>query len=135
MLVALVVVVTPRPTDGPVAVSATTRPASAVVGVRSTAPAAAQIISVSQAPRLASFAPVPNAVAAPPATIRYGMVVADELPAGRERVHVKTAVATYGVQWGDIAFLLLDTRATVVNHAGELVAIIDDGVITVLVGR
>ncbi len=132
MLVAMVVALTPRPGSGPEAISATTRPASAETR-RPPETAGLQLISAARAPRLASFAPIPNAVSASPVTGTGTLTVARSVPDGDDVVHVNTELVTYRVTWDDLAFLVLVEPATVLNARGELVAHIVGGEIDVVV--
>lgn len=134
VLVATVVAMTPRPTAGPSAISATTKPMPVEPAAASAgAQPATQIISAMQAPRLATFAPIPNAVAATPDAGRDPVVVARSVPAGRDLVHVRTDDVTYRVAWADLAFVELIERALVFDVRGDLVARIVDGELVVLV--
>jgi hypothetical protein len=133
MLVAIVIVMTPRPTAGPNAISATTKPALTQTPVTADATSGPQIISARRAPRLASFAPIPNAIAARPVARQTTIVIARSLPADGDIVHVQTDLVTYRLAWKDLAFLELHERASVIDDRGELVARVSDGNIIVLV--
>lgn len=127
LLIGLVVAVTPRSSDAPVAVSATTMPAT----VRPQAAAPPSIAGQSQ--WLASFRPIPNAVASDPQGARNGRDVAASVPDGDDIVLVVTAQVTYRVAWEDLVFLDVADGAVVVDRDGALVARIERGAIILLV--
>lgn len=128
MVVVMIVAMTPRPASGPEAISATTRPATAQ-------PVADQqrVVTASRTAQLASFAPIPNAIAAAPVARQNTIVIARALPLDHEAVLVKTDQVTYRLGWSDVGYLGLDDRAVVLNDRGELIARIVDGDIVVLV--
>lgn len=122
MVVAMVVALTPQPGTGPEAISATTKPMLPDPIVAPPTADGTAIIAAVRAPRLASFTPIPNAVAAVPADAQRELVLARSLPADSDVVHVTTELVTYRVQWGDLAYVELRERALVFNRRGELVA-------------
>lgn len=128
MVVVMIVAMTPRPAAGPQAISATTRPASAPAAIDEQ-----QVVTASRTARLATFAPIPNAIAAAPVARQNTIVIARALPLDDEAVLVKTDHVTYRLGWSDVEFLGLDDRAVVLNDRGELIARIVDGDIVVLV--
>lgn len=132
-LVATVIAITPRTPSGPNAISATTKPMLSEPAALDNGRSVNRIIAATNAPRLASFAPIPNAVAAAPDAGRGEVQLARSLPGSADLVHVKTDHVTYRVAWGDLAFVEVSGRALVFDGRGDLVARIADGELVVLV--
>ena len=125
LLIGMVVAMTPRPTNGPVAVSATTTPVGGLDDGRSDA--------VPRSIAAASFTAVPNAIAATPIVRQSAVEVAAVMPDLDDLVLVYTPDVTYRMKWADLAFLGLDESALVLDADGRLVARLDGDDIVVLV--
>ena len=135
---AMVVAMTPRTSNGPVALGATTTPITerAVIEAPTTTEVPAATRSV--APRVAlltSFAAVPHSVTSGPQFVLDGAAVADETPADKDLVFLRTDAVTYHLNWDDAQQLsvpdgsvVFDADGDLVAHmsAGELVSLVDD---------
>ena len=82
---------------------------------------------------MASFTPIPNAIAAAPVAGQNTVEIARSIPDADDVVLVRTDRVTYRVAWADLVFLYLDERAIVVDRAGDLVARIESGQIVLAV--
>lgn len=135
---AMVVAMTPRTSNGPVALGATTTPITARAVIEAPTTTEAPATTGSVAPRtalLTSFAAVPHAVTAGPQFVLDGTAVADETPADDELVFLRTDAVTYHLHWDDAQQLsvpdgsvVFDADGDLVAHtsAGELVSLVDD---------
>lgn len=134
LLVAVMVVsVTPRPADGPDAVSSTTTPAIPAANVELRRPIDEQTtvrVERSNLSRTQAFAlaGAPNAVSAAPVEAARDPEAADELsrasaiPADDTRVVLLTESHTYDVAWGDLELLDAPDGSIVITRDGELIA-------------
>jgi len=142
----MVVAMTPRASNGPVAMIATTTPISvrAVVGPpaateptpRATAPATAPD-TTSIRPRtamLTSFSAFPHAVTPGPQLDLDGTDVADESPADDEMVFLRTEAVTYRLSWDDAQRLTVPDGSVIFDADGDLVARVSAGELLSLVG-
>jgi hypothetical protein len=129
LLAVMVVVVTPRRTSNPSAISATTAP-GVTRSVRSnTAPISRAAPDV-QPTRIAAFTAIPTAIAAVPAPAtligltRDVSLVAEPtvLPDLSDRVVVLTDQFAYSLRWRDVAWLSISGDAAVLATDGSLVA-------------
>ena len=135
---AMVVAMTPRTSNGPVALGATTTPitARAVIEAPTTTEATAPTQSVAPGTALlTSFAAVPHAVTSGPQFVLDGAAVADEAPADDDLVYLRTDAVTYHLHWDDARQLgvpdgsvVFDADGDLVAHvsAGQLVSLVDD---------
>ncbi|BAN01215.1 hypothetical protein [Ilumatobacter coccineus] len=139
VLVAVMVVsVTPRRTNSPSAVSATTIPAASVQ-LRSVGQPVTTIDSVrveqrglSNGPTVA-LAGAPNAISSAPTASPTGLAVASQIPHDDSRVIILTDSFTYDVAWGELERLVVPDGAIVITHEGELIATFVDDDLRLLV--
>jgi hypothetical protein len=136
---AMVVAMTPRASDGPVALSATTTPitARAVTEPPSRTVTAAMPAPIEvQAPTamLTSFLAFPHAVTSEPEFDVDGTDVADAAPAADEMVFLRTEAVTYRLSWGDVQRMSVRDGSVVFDDVGDLVARVSDGDLLSLVG-
>ena len=137
----MVVAMTPRTSNGPVALSATTTPITARAVVE---PPASPSSAPSQAaasgpigPRtalLTSFAAFPHAVTSGPQFVLDGTDVAEQPPAGDEMVFLRTEAVTYQLRWDDAQQLSVPDGSVVFDTDGDLVAHVSAGELLSLVG-
>ena len=144
---AMVVAMTPRTSNGPFALSATTTPITARAIVE--APAASAALDVGAGGRgtaagvrpptprtalLTSFAAFPHAVTSGPQFVLDGTDVADQPPAEDDMVFLRTDAVTYELRWGDAQQLRMADGSVVFDADGDLVARVTDGELLSLVG-
>ena len=144
---AMVVAMTPRASNGPVALSATTTPitARAVVEAPSATvvPPSSTIVPPSAAaievrPRtalLTSFVAFPHAVTPGPQLDVDGTDVVDVAPRDDDLVFLRTEAVTYRLSWGDAQLMVVPDGSVVFDADGDLVARVNDGVLLSLVGE
>ena len=135
---AMVVAMTPRTSNGPVALSATTTPITARAIIEAPPSTEAPGTPRSLTPRtalLTSFAAFPHAVTSGPQFVLDGADIADEPPADDDTVFLRTDAVTYQVPWDDAQQLsvpdgsvVFDADGDLVAHvsAGELISLVDD---------
>jgi hypothetical protein len=136
---AMVVAMTPRTSDGPVALSATTTPmaARAVVEPPATVtaePAATPIEIRQRNALLTSFVAFPHTVTAGPQLDVDGTDVAETTPDDDEMVFLRTEAVTYRLPWNDARRLAVPDGSVVFDDDGELVARVTGGELVSLVG-
>jgi hypothetical protein len=134
----MVVAMTPRTSDGPVALSATTTPITARAVVEPPASAGASPAATSRpvAPRtalLTSFAAFPHAVTSGPQFVLDGTDVAERSPAGSDMVFLRTEAVTYQLRWDDAQRLSVPDGSVVFDADGDLIARFDAGALLSLV--
>jgi hypothetical protein len=142
---AIVVVMTPRPETGPMAISVTTTPArtNAVVAAPraeagdttsvafgSTRPAA---VRASSGMILTTFASYPHAVISAPQRDLDSSDVADEEPDDADMVYLRTEDVTYRLRWELVSMIEVPDGAVVFDDDGDIVARVDDGAVLTLV--
>lgn len=132
---AMVVVMTPRASSGPVALSATTTPITvrATVQPPATATVSAQV-RTPVAALLTSFVAFPHAVTSEPELDLDGTAVADELPADGDLVLLRTEAVTYRLRWDEVQFVNAPDGSVVFDTAGDVVARVAGGEFVMLVG-
>ena len=135
---AMVVAMTPRTSDGPVALSATTTPitARAVVEPPATvtvAPVAAPVEIRQRTALLTSFVAFPHTVTAGPQLDVDGTDLADTTPDDDEMVFLRTEAVTYRLPWNDAKHLSVPDGSVVFDDDGELVARVTGGELVSLV--
>ncbi|MGB0113453.1 MAG: hypothetical protein WBP59_09560 [Ilumatobacteraceae bacterium] len=135
-----VVAMSPRPTGGTVAISATTTPMTQLATIstptlRTPTPATAvRPTGVRSAPTLlTTFTAVPHAVSTGPQLELDGVDVATDEPDADETVYVRTDDVTYRVRWGHVAELGAPDGTVVFDAAGDLIARVNGGVLLSLV--
>lgn len=121
----MVVSITPRRSNSPSAVSATTIP-PASVQLLSVSPAAVETVRVERrglanGPTVA-LTGAPNAISSAPATGSTDLAVALRVPADDSRVIILTNSFTYNVAWGDLDQLVVPHGSIVITIDGDLVA-------------
>lgn len=129
MVAVMVVVVTPRRTSNPSAISATTAP-GAIRLVRPDSAPASRTTPDLQPTRIAAFTAIPTAIAAVPTPetpvgfTRDVSLVAEPtvLPDLSDRVVVLTDQFAYALRWRDVAWLSVSGDAAVLAADGSLVA-------------
>jgi hypothetical protein len=133
---AMVVAMTPRSADGPVALSSTTtaitvravveppaETASTGSGARSTirrSPAVQTALST-------SFVAFPHAITPGPQFDLDDTQVADATPTGNDTVFVRTEAVTYQLTWDLAQHLVVPDGSVIFDVDGELVARVNDG--------
>lgn len=139
VLVAVMVVsVTPRRTNSPSAVSATTIPAASVQlrsvnrPITTTDFVRVEHRGLSNGPTVA-LTGAPNAISSAPATSPTGLAVASQVPHDDSRVIILTNSFTYDVAWEEIDQLVVPDGAIVITHDGELIATFVDDELHLLV--
>jgi len=146
----MVVAMTPRAVNGPVAMIATTTPISirAVidppVATAPTAPAPAPATAADTAaettplgPRtamLTSFSAFPHAVTPGPQLDLDGTDVADDSPADDEMVFLRTEAVTYLLPWDEAQRMNVPDGSVIFDADGDLVARVSAGELLSLVG-
>jgi hypothetical protein len=137
---AMVVAMTPRPSSGPIALSATTTPITAravIAPPSSTATVASSATPIevrSRTALLTSFVAFPHAVTSGPQLDVDGTDVADTPPSGDEMVFLRTEAVTYRLSWNDAQQLTVPDGSVVFDADGDLVARVSDGLLVSLVG-
>ena len=141
---AMVVVMTPRPDSGSVAISATTTPITqratiappgsissrgAATGI-ATRPSAAR---TSASPLLTTFAAIPHTVSAAPQLDVDGTDIALEQPDGDDIVFVRTGDVTYRLKWEQVPMLDAPDGSVLFDANGDLVAHVSGGALLSLV--
>ncbi len=133
----MVVAMTPRTSNGPVALSATTTPITATAVIEPPAsPDAAQAAAGPTGPRtalLTSFAAFPHAVTSGPQFVVDGTDVAEQSPAGDDTVFLRTEAVTYQLRWDDAQQLSVPDGSVVFDSSGDLVARVTAGELLSLV--
>ncbi len=137
-VIGMVVAMTPRTSSSPVALNATTVPAtvSTVVQPR-TATASTAGFAGTRIPigaLLTSFASMPHAIASAPPLTLDGTAIAARLPRTDDLVLVRTDEVTYELPWGQVAYLEAPDGSVVFDADGALVARILDGRVVTIVG-
>jgi len=135
----MVVVMTPRPTSGPTAISATTTPitqraalSSPATSSASTGKATATVSARPSAARsssalLTTFAAIPHTVSATPQLDVDGTEIAAQTPSGDAAVFVRTGDVTYRLRWAQVPMLDPPDGSVVFDADGELVAHVSNG--------
>ena len=128
----MVVAMTPRTADGPVALSSTTTPVTprtvAVPASTEAGPSDAEAVQVRPATALlTSFAAFPHAVTSGPQLDLDGTDVANEPPTDDEMVFLRTEAVTYQLQWDEVRQLTVPDGSVVFDAAGDLVARVSGG--------
>jgi hypothetical protein len=136
---AMVVAMTPRPSAGPVALSATTTPITTRAIIETptapTATPAAATIEIGQgAALLTSFAAFPHAVTPGPQLDVDGTAVADAPPNDDDLVFLRTEAVTYRLPWNEAKQLVAPDGTVVFDDDGDLVARVAGGELVSLVG-
>ena len=135
---AMVVAMTPRASNGPVALSATTTPITvrAVVEPPSAtvAPTLPAVIEVrSRTAMLTSFVAFPHAVTPGPQLDVDGTDVADAAPQDDDLIFLRTEAVTYRLSWGEAQQMPVPDGSVVFDTDGDLVARVNDGELLSLV--
>jgi hypothetical protein len=130
---ALVVVATPRPGSGPLAISATTTPfvrsvAAAVEAARPPAPPQPTVGKL-----IGSYTAYPHAIAASSLAAVDGAGVAEETPTPNADVLVRTDKVTYRLQWSQVPQLAAPEGTVVFDLQGDVIARVIDGELRSLV--
>ena len=139
----MVVAMTPRTSNGPVALSATTTPITvyAVIAppsprvdasARATTNVTAQAVALTSL--LTSFAAFPHAITPGPQLDLDGTDIADEAPADSEMVFLRTEAVTYRLRWDEACQLTVPDGSVVFDTDGDLVARVEGGDLVSLVG-
>jgi hypothetical protein len=139
-VIGMVVAMTPRTSSAPVALNATTVPATVsteLIAQPRTATAATAGFSGSRIPigaLLTSFASMPHAIASAPPLTLDGTAIAARLPRADDLVLVRTDEVTYQLPWGQVGYLQAPDGSVVFDADGALVARILDGRVVTIVG-
>jgi hypothetical protein len=139
-VIGMVVAMTPRTSSSPVALNATTVPATAsteLITQPRTATASTAGFSGSRIPigaLLTSFASMPHAIASAPPLTLDGTAIAARLPRADDLVLVRTDEVTYQLPWGQVGYLRAPNGSVVFDADGALVARILDGRVVTIVG-
>jgi hypothetical protein len=139
-VIGMVVAMTPRTSSAPVALNATTVPATVstdLVAQPRTATAATAGLSGSRIPigaLLTSFASMPHAIASAPPLTLDGTPVAARLPRADDLVLLRTDEVTYQLPWGQVRYLEVPDGSVVFDNDGALVARIVEGRVVTIVG-
>lgn len=128
----MVVAMTPRTGDGPVALSSTTTPVSTrdVAPPASTDTEPSNVETVRFRPTtalLTSFAAFPHAVTSGPQLDLDGTDVALESPSDDDIVFLRTEAVTYRLQWDEVRQLTVPDGSVVFDADGDLVARVSGG--------
>jgi hypothetical protein len=129
---AMVVAMTPRTSDHPIALSSTTTPiiARAVVEPPAsnnvTSPSTAGVLSTPIA-LSTSFVAYPHAVTPGPQLDVDGAEVAEEPPAGDDMVFVRTEAVTYQLAWDVAQQMSVPDGSVIFDVEGDLVARVSNG--------
>ena len=134
VVAALVVVVTPRPGSGPLAISATTTPfvrsvATAAEPARAPSPAQPTVGKL-----LGSYTAYPHAIASSSLAALDGAGVAEATPSGSADVLVRTDKVTYRLKWSQVPLLAVPEGTVVFDLAGDVIARVIGGELRTLVG-
>lgn len=132
---AMVVVMTPRPSSSPVAISVTTSPLAAAVTVvdidaaqaatvRSKRPSAVRPTTNAL---LSSFAAYPHAVMSAPQPGLDNVQVADHRPTNGDTVFVRTDDVTYRLAWSMLPMIDVPDGSVVFDASGAIVGRISGG--------
>ena len=135
----LVVAMTPRGSNGPVALSSTTTPVAPTEppAVVRTPTATSAGVSGSRIPvgaLLTSFASFPHAITSAPQLTIDGTDIADHEPGDADVVYVHTDAVTYRLPWGQVANLAAPDGSVVFDADGDLLAHVSEGDVVMLVG-
>jgi len=146
----MVVAMTPRAANRPVAMIATTTPISVravidpPVATAPTAPVTAPVTAPTAAPEttplgprtamLTSFSAFPHAVTPGPQLDLDGTDVADEAPADGAMVFLRTEAVTYRLSWDDAQRMTVPDGSVIFDSDGDLVARVSAGELLSLVG-
>lgn len=146
----MVVAITPRTANGPVAMIATTTTITTPITVRAileptvatelTAPATTPITAPETTPldprtaMLTSFSAFPHAVTPGPQLDLDGTDVAAESPADDEMVFLRTEAVTYRLSWDDAQRMNVPDGSVIFDAEGDLVARVSAGELLSLVG-
>jgi len=142
----MVVAITPRTANGPVAMIATTTPITVRAIVEPTV--ATELIAPATAPTnapdttpldprtamLTSFSAFPHAVTPGPQLDLDGTDVAAESPADDEMVFLRTEAVTYRLSWDDAQRMNVPDGSVIFDAEGDLVARVSAGELLSLVG-
>jgi hypothetical protein len=136
---AMVVAMTPRASNGPVALSATTTPITARAvteppSANATATPPVPIEVRERTAMLTTFVAFPHAVSSGPELDVDGTDVADAAPAVDEMVFLRTEAVTYRLSWGDVQRMTVPDGSVVFDDEGDLVARVTEGNLLSLVG-
>lgn len=144
---ALVIVMSPRPNSGSVAISATTTPITqraTLVAPGSNSSAGGAVTGIATGPSavrtpasllLTTVAAMPHTVSAAPQLDVDGTEIAAEHPGGDDAVFVRTGDVTYRLHWAQVPMLdapdgsvVFDANGDLVAHVsgGELLSLVDD---------
>lgn len=135
----LVIAMTPRATSGPIALNATTVPASPIDAPATVRAASATSAGVSGSripigALLTSFAAFPHAITSTPQLTIDGTDVADHVPGDADVVYVHTDAVTYRLPWGQVAYLAAPNGSVIFDADGDLLAHVSEGEVVMLVG-
>ena len=135
----MVVAMTPRTSNGPVALSATTTPITVFAVIAPPSPrvdsSARSTTNVSaQAVALTSVAAFPHAITPGPQLDLDGTDIAAETPADSEMVFLRTEAVTYRLRWDEACQLTVPDGSVVFDTDGDLVARVEGGDLVSLVG-
>jgi hypothetical protein len=139
-VIGMVVAMTPSTSSSPVALNATTVPATLSTesaATPRTATASTAGLSGSRIPigaLLTSFASMPHAIASAPPLTLDGTAIATRLPRAGDLVLVRTDEVTYQLPWGQVRYLGAPDGSVVFDADGALVARIVDGNVVTIVG-
>ncbi|MET0663098.1 MAG: hypothetical protein ABWZ42_08200 [Ilumatobacteraceae bacterium] len=138
MIAVLVVATTPRSSNQPSSMTATTMPAFVVttpVAIVRAEPEARRPPEPTL--QLASLVAIPNEIAAAPQIAGTEPEAADDPPTAKQRVMVQTDDVTYHCTWAQVqvATAPFPDGAIVVDLDGALVAHVDDGELVEVAGR
>lgn len=136
LVAVMVLTVTPRRSNAPSAISATTTPAASVQ-LRTNGLRTDQIVRVGQSnlsagSTAAALVGAPNAISSAPTADPAGLGVATGSPLPSDRVIVLTSSFTYDVAWGDVGDLMAPSGSIVMTREGELLATFVDGRLVLL---
>ncbi len=137
---AVVVAMTPRASNGPVALSATTTPitARAIVEPPASTVATPRPVAIevrSRTAMLTSFVAFPHAVTPGPQLDVDGTDVAEVAPRDDDLVFLRTEAVTYRLSWVEAQQMPVPDGSVVFDADGDLVARVNDGVLLSLVGE
>ncbi len=143
MIAVLVVATTPRSSNQPSSLTATTMPAFVVstpVAIVRAEPQPRRVPEPTLPPtlqptlQLASLVAIPNEIAAAPQFAGTEQQVAEDPPTASQQVMVQTDDVTFHCTWAEVAALLAHDGAIVVDLDGALVAHVDDGELVEVAG-
>ena len=142
----MVVAITPRTANGPVAMIATTTPITVrailvpTVATEPTTPVTTPVTAPETTPldprtaMLTSFSAFPHAVTPGPQLDLDGTDVAAESPADDEMVFLRTEAVTYRLSWDDAQRMNVPDGSVIFDAEGDLVARVSAGELLSLVG-